>query len=269
MPELPEVETIKQALISKIKNKKITNLNLYVQKALRTPFNLNNLINETIINIHRKGKHMVVETNEYWCCLHLRMEGKIFYFNEKPLNLKHSIIFIKFDKGYLDFKDHRKFATIDIFSKNEYLEWRNIPLIQRIANEPWDINEKDFIEIVKKRKTNIKNVLLNQKIISGLGNIYVNETLYRSGISPFTIASHLSKNDIKKILNISKKVLEEAIKMKGTTISTYKFDPTTTGQYQKELTVHKKKKCPKNHPIKFDKISGRGTFWCPICQKEK
>lgn len=262
MPELPEVEVVREILSRDVENRKIIESKLISNKSLRTKINISFLNNQIIKKIHRKGKQLVLETVDYFVAMHLRMEGKIFYyssFDEK--DIKHAIAYFILDEGVMIFSDFRKFATIDIYSKNEYRTWKDIPVITKIGPEPFEAKPLDLFNILQKRKSPIKTILLDQSIISGIGNIYVNEILFSSKISPFRLGKDITLEEIETIIYHSKKILKKSIKYGGSTISSFKSSNNHIGNYQQFLKVHGNKK------YKFDKIGGRGTWWDPDNQK--
>ncbi len=272
MPELPEVRVVLNKLKIEFLNKKIKKIELFVEKSLKN-FDVNEFLkikDELILNFKQHGKNLIVETNNFYFVLHLRMEGKFKIINESDKdNIKYKIAKFYFDNNkILIFSDHRKFATINVFKKNEneiekYLE--------KYGPEPWNINLSILYEKVKNKKTPIKNTLLDQKYMSGLGNIYVDEVLYKSKIHPKTKTSLINFNEWEIIIKNSIDILNEAIKLKGTTIKTFS-SIGEIGMYQDKLIVHQRenKNCKNcNSIIKKIVVGGRGTYFCSKEQIEK
>lgn len=270
MPELPEVETIRQTLRKKIINKRIIDVDIRYKKIIKTDYASfrKNIINQTITEIERKGKYLLIKLNDYYLISHLRMEGKYFLCDADKIRNKHDhIVFIFSDNKELRYNDVRKFGTMHLKRKNEV--FKGEPL-SKLGIEPF---EKDFtIEYLKnklKGKRSIKNALLDQRVIAGLGNIYVDEVLFLSKLHPETSLDYLNDEDYLNIINASKTVLEKAIKLGGTTIRSYYSDDGITGRFQNELVVHnqKDKGCINcgDKIIKI-KVGGRGTYLCPTCQ---
>ena len=271
MPELPEVETVKNTLKRLVLNKKIVNVNVMYSKIIEYP-DINKfkeeLINQTIKDIKRRGKWLMFELNDYFLLSHLRMEGKYLIRSINDSYDKHEHVeFVFSDNTTLRYKDTRKFGRMYLYKKEEV--YNNKP-ISELGLEPWDsnLNIKYLKEKLKDKKIPIKTVLLDQSIIVGLGNIYVDEVLYLSHINPNKKPNELKDNDLKNIIKYTKEVLDKAIKLGGTTIRTYESSEGVHGLFQNELLVHNKKICPKcNRKLDIIKIGGRSTYFCSKCQK--
>lgn len=277
MPELPEVQTIINNLLKqKIVNHKIIGVNFYKTKVLKnsTPKQFTDFLkNEKILDIERIGKYIIFKlSNKKEMVVHLRMEGKLFYESnlQKP-DLKFLMLSIIFDnKQRLSYYDMRMFGTFHIYKNNEYLKSKEI---QKVAIDPLNksFTGKFLEDKCKKINRAIKTVLLDQTVVSGIGNIYVDEILFRSKVHPLTKPKYLKSNQYDLIAKNAKIVLKDAIKHKGTTVASYKFDPNHTGGYQSRLLVHTRvgKPCPVCKTIiKKIKVNGRGTYFCPSCQKQ-
>lgn len=272
MPELPEVETIKRYLNKHIKNKTINKISILYKKIVNgnlTDFK-KKLTNKKIIKVKRYGKYLVFLLNgENVLISHLRMEGKYILGQNKKDKTKYARVIFYFNDGtILNYDDSRTFGRMNILNKKKYL---NEPPISKLGPEITSkkINLQKIFNIFKKSRRTIKEVLLNQKIISGLGNIYVDETLFESKISPLTKANKLTKLDILRILKNASKIIKLAIKFKGSFIKTYHFAKDKIGSFQNFLKVYGKKgqKCVKCKKILVKtKINKRGTTYCPNCQ---
>lgn len=271
MPELPEVETIKRYLNKYVKNKTINKILVLHKKTIignLTNFK-KNLINKKIIGIKRYGKYLIFLLNSKNVLIsHLRMEGKYILGQNQKDKTKHARIIFYFDDGtILNYDDSRTFGRMNIMDKEKYL---HVPPISKLGPEiNKKINLKNFFNALKKSKRTIKEVLLDQKIVAGLGNIYVDETLFESKISPLTKANKLTELDASNILKNANKIVNLAIKFKGSFIKTYYFTKNETGSFQNFLKVYGKKgqKCVKCKKILIKiKINNRGTTYCPNCQ---
>lgn len=271
MPELPEVETVKETLKLKIIGKKIKNIDIYYNDIIE---NINvedfkeKLKYETFNDIYRKGKWLIFKLDNYYLLSHLRMEGK---FNLKEsndyLNKHEHVVFTFTDSTQLRYMDTRKFGKMHLVENLE-----NSETLNSLGLEPWDekLNKFYLYDKYKNKKTAIKTVLLDQNIIAGIGNIYADEILFLCKLNPQKRTCDLKEKDLENIIKYTKEVLEEAIKMGGTTIRTYSSSEGVHGRFQQNLKVHNKKgsNCPNCNTL-IDKITvnGRGTFYCPKCQK--
>lgn len=273
MPELPEVETVKETLKRKVLNKTISNVVIRYDGIIESPSVVdfsNNLKNQTIRDITRKGKWLIFELNDYYLLSHLRMEGKYFFKNhDDDVNKHEHVIFDLGNNEELRYMDTRKFGKMYLIRKNEI---DNVGPLKDLGLEPWDDNlTSDYLlGKYKNKKLPIKTVLLDQSIIVGIGNIYADEILFLSKLNPLKISNLLDEKDCNNIIRYTREVLEKAIKMGGSTIRTYSSVDGVHGLFQNELLVHGKDKG--NCPVcdeKIDKIrvGGRGTYYCQKCQK--
>lgn len=270
MPELPEVETVRNTLKLNILNKKIKDVKVYysniIQNVSKEEF-INKLKGQTFIDVLRKGKHLIFVLDDYYLIGHMRMEGKYFLMHDEEIN-KHDHIIFEFNDSNLRYNDTRKFGTMHLYSKSDDIY--NINPLNKVGYEPFDelmTKEYLFSKISKSSKA-IKVVLLDQTIISGLGNIYVDEVLFMSGLHPETKANLIDVNKCDELIENSKIVLNKAIKLGGTTIRSFQSSHDISGRFQNELLVHTKEVCPTcNHKIKKIRVGGRGTYVCENCQK--
>lgn len=273
MPELPEVETVKNTLKPKLINKKITNIKIYHNNIIEYPevetFS-KKIINQKIIDISRYGKWLIFVLEDYYLLSHLRMEGKYFFKNKEDELTKHEHVVITLDdKIELRYHDVRKFGKMLLIEKDKIKEIG--PLVD-LGYEPWDekLNTDYLKEKYKNKSLPIKTVLLDQTIITGIGNIYADEILFLSKINPEKKANILVEKELEKIIKYTKIVLEEAITQGGSTIRSYTSVDGVHGLFQQKLNVHTKagQKCPScNTTILKIKVGGRGTYYCPTCQK--
>ena len=269
MPELPEVETVRKILEKNIINKQIKDIVVRYDRIIQNE-NVSDFIeklkNQTFLEMRRRGKHLICVLNDYYLIVHLRMEGKFFYMKDSNYSVHDHIIF-KFDDGELRFNDTRKFGTMHLFDKN--LDIYNLAPLNKLGKEPYD-EGFDYLYLkpfFNKSNKPIKTTLLDQSIIAGLGNIYVDEVLYMSNIHPLEKTKNLTDDQIKKIVTSSIIVLNKAIKLGGTTIKSFQSSHDITGRFQNELLVHTKQYCPScNEKIIKIRVGGRGTYYCKNCQ---
>ena len=270
MPELPEVETVKEVLKKQILNQKILDAVVNYPKMIENMDYLefiSKLKNQTIVDIKRRGKWLLFELNNYYLLSHLRMEGKYYIKSFDDEVTKHQHVIFKFKDFELRYNDTRKFGRMYLLDKDNIY---NTKPLNELGYEPWDNNLN--IEYLKSKYKNkrlpIKTVLLDQSIIVGIGNIYDDEILFLSKINPYKKANELTDIELNNIINNTKVVLEKAIKLGGTTIKTYTSSEGVHGRFQNELLVHTKTNCPIcNSKLNIDKINGRSTYYCINCQK--
>lgn len=275
MPEMPEVETVRRILQDRIVGKTIRDIDVFYPKMIRnvdeTAF-IKTLDGQTIRRMDRYGKHLQFVTEDWVVFSHLRMEGKYFI---KPLDdpkEKHEHMIIYFTDGTsLRYHDTRKFGTFDLIDPNHITQ--NSPLVG-LGPEPTSaaLTPKYLFNKLHHRTRAIKPTLLDQEVICGLGNIYVDEVLFRSKIHPETPAGLITKTQIKTIIKSCQEVIQKAIELGGTTVRSYTASLGVTGRFQNELNVHTKvdQPCPKcGTTIIKTKVGGRGTYLCPSCQKQR
>lgn len=273
MPELPEVETVKESLKIRLKGKKILSANVIYNNIIAYPevkdF-IKQISNQTINDMKRRGKFLIFDLDDYFLLSHLRMEGKYFFKTKDDVLDKHEHVTFDLDSGEeLRYKDTRKFGKMYLIKKEDI---EIIGPLKDLGLEPWDENLTNnyLLDKFKKRKLPIKSVLLDQSIIVGIGNIYADEILFMCKINPLKQCNLITEEEASNIIKYTKQVLEKAIRMGGTTIRTYSSVDGVHGLFQEELLVHGKDKglCPecKNKILKI-KVGGRGTYYCEKCQK--
>jgi len=193
------------------------------------------------------------------------MTGKLIYERLPEKTSSHErASFLFADNTKLIFDDTRAFGKIQIYKKDDEVESLKKLGVEPLTEE-FDVNY--LKNILKNRKSSIKNLLLNQTIIAGLGNIYTNEILYRARISPLKKGNKFSLKKLKTIVEKTKEVLKQAIKYNGTTISDYRSVEGKTGEFQNFLKVYGKEFCECGNQIKRIKQAGRSTYYCPFCQR--
>ncbi len=288
MPELPEVEVVRQSLDKKITQKKVKkvivrNKNLRIKIPNSFPELLKNL---KIEKVRRFSKYLILHlSNLSFCLIHLGMSGTIHLVRKNKKNYvtnvsfysypilpkKHNHVEIVFDDYRFIYNDPRRFGFFQLIKNKDKL----IKRFKNLGPEPFQskFNLGYVFSFLKNKEKNIKDFLLDQKFVSGIGNIYASEILFLSGISPSRKGNQINKNDCIKIIANSKKVLTYAIKSGGSTIRNFKNISGFKGNFQKNFKVYqreglncKKPKC--NGIIKKKNISKRSTFFCNICQKK-
>ena len=271
MPELPEVETVKEVLKKELLNQKILDVIVNYPKMIEqisVEDFIKNLKNQVIIDIKRRGKWLLFELNDYFLLSHLRMEGKYYIKNFDDEVTRHQHVIFKFKDFELRYNDTRKFGRMYLLDKNNIY---NTKPLNELGYEPWDENltESYLKKKFSKKNISIKTALLDQTIISGIGNIYDDEILFLSHIHPKTKSNALSKRQLRTIIDMTRLVLQKAIEQGGTTIRSFEASEGVHGRFQHELSIHGKNECPICHnPVMKEFIGGRGTYYCKHCQKK-
>ena len=274
MPELPEVETVCRALSKVIKNSRIKKIEFY-RKDLRWQVKDNlevSLKNNILIDPYRRGKYILIPTNtDKIFLIHLGMSGQI-RIKKKDIVQKHDhmrMIVENNNKHFVvTYNDSRRFGYIDLFKKKELREHF---LLSKIGVEPLgrELTTEYLKNNFKKRVINIKNALIDQKIIAGIGNIYASEILYKAKINPLRKVNSLSQNDLNSIITFTKIILKRSIDVGGTTIRDHMQPDGSLGYFKQKLQVYGKvnEKCKTcNSFIVKEVISNRSTFICKHCQ---
>lgn len=273
MPELPEVETVRNTLKNLILGKEIRDVDVFYEKMIRN-ISINDfkesLIGKKLIDIERTGKYLIFNFDGTALLSHLRMEGKYFFKGLEQREKHEHVIFYFTDGTTLRYNDTRKFGTMDIHSMKDVYSKSSIV---KLGYEPFrkEMTGVHLRSLLSNRTIAIKSALLDQTVIAGLGNIYVDEVLFLSNIYPTVQANSLALKAYKKIVDNAEIVLSKAIELGGTTIRSYTSSLGVTGRFQNELFVHMReheacKKC--DTIIVKTKVNGRGTYYCPSCQKE-
>ncbi len=286
MPELPEVEIVKQSLDKKIKFKKIKKV-IIKNRNLRfkIPLNFENFLRSTIIKkITRFSKYIILHfLNGSFCIIHLGMSGTIHlikknkkikitntsFYNSPNLPEKHNHIEIKFNNFSIVYNDPRRFGFFEIIKNKEELNKR----FSHFGPEPFSKSfDLKYVHNYLKKKKNIKSFLLDQKFVSGIGNIYASEILFLCKINPQKRGKNLNQTECKKIIYFSKLVLKKAIKLGGSTIRDFKNISGNKGLFQNEFKVYQREylNCLNRNclgKIKKKTLSKRSTFFCNKCQK--
>ena len=287
MPELPEVEVVKQSLEKYILNESLLKI-VIKNKKLRFPIPINlskKLSKKNIVNVKRFSKYVVIEfKNELFLLIHLGMSGTLHltknlkyskntnlsFYHSKNLPKKHNHVYFIFKKFLIIFNDPRRFGFLKLIKGKTSLK----NYFSKYGPDPFD-NNFNFGYVKKylsKKNKNIKNTLLDQKFISGIGNIYASEILNYAKINPLKPSGKMSNSEINRIIFYVKKVLKYSIKQGGSTISNFHSIKGKMGSYQKEFRAYnREKEICKNKScsgIIFKlNISNRSTYMCNTCQK--
>ncbi len=288
MPELPEVEVVKQSLKNYVINKSLIKV-IVKNKKLRFPISQNfskELNNRKIVNVKRVSKYIVVQFKfDCFLIIHLGMSGTLHiirknnslkntnlsFYSSKNLPKKHNHIYFILKNFSIIYNDPRRFGFVKLINGKNNLK----NYFKKLGPDPFkkNFNLNYFKKSLHKKKKNIKNVLIDQNFISGIGNIYASEILNYSRINPQKLSGNLNDNEINKIIFYTKKVLKYAIKRGGTTINNFHSIKGNPGSYQKEFRAYDREnnkcinKLCSGTIIKLN-ISNRSTYMCNICQKK-
>lgn len=271
MPELPEVKVVAKSLEQTIKNQKIIDIKIINEKFIKeinAQDFINAIINQTIINVSNYGKFILIFlSNKKVILSHLRMEGKYTIIQNKIFP-KHTYLIFKFESGwYLCYSDSRMFGT---FHLRELENYNKIPPLSKLAKTPEQSDVNEIFLKFQKKNIAIKSALLDQSLVVGLGNIYVNEALWAAQINPTRSAKSISKKELSLILEHSTRIMDASFALGGSSILSYESLNSQKGSYQNFLQVHTKqnKPCSRcNNLISKIKVNGRGTYYCAFCQK--
>ncbi len=272
MPELPEAETIRKELLKIIKGNKITSLTVLLPKLLRRSHSPRTLVrrvhNRTVVDVKRRGKALLfILDSADVLIIRLGMTGQLLWRcpGSPDCKDKHTHVIITFEGGgKVLFRDVRQFGELYLTKKED------VEKTLRMGIEPL---QKDFspkvLEMILSSPMKIKNLLMDQKKIAGIGNIYSDEILFEAGIYPLKPAFHLKKREIQRLHQAIGSVLREAITCKGDTVSDYRTPTGGKGSYQNFHRVYRRtgepcRKC--QVPIERVKIAGRSCHFCPACQ---
>ncbi len=271
MPELPEVETVKRVLLPIVKGRTITKIDINrktIVNNLEDEF-VSYYTNEKFLDITRIGKFLIFHlTKDKVLISHLRMEGKYIELLESDQDTKYARVVFHLDNNHkLCYDDSRSFGRMIINDEKHYKEEKELA---KLGPEPFFVdNVSNLINKTKKMSLPIKTALLSQELITGLGNIYVDEVLFASKIHPLTPAKLITKDEWEKIIKESKRILNAAIEAGGSTIKSYHPGKDIDGNFQTSLLAYGRngQKCVVCHTnMRFIKVNGRGTTFCPHCQ---
>ena len=263
MPELPEVETVVRGLRNTILNEIIVDLEVPWQKAFLPDDAYDELIGQTILGIQRRAKFILITLEQGTLVVHLRMTGKLTpVFSEK-----HVTVILHFRSGNsLYFQDMRKFGR---------MEYTRDPqtLLAHLGPEPLsdEFTATVLWDLLQSKSRLIKPLLLDQRFIAGLGNIYVDEALFVAGIQPLSLSSAVPKKQVVALHRAIQSILQASIDAQGTTVLNFSHGSDEVGSYQGNLKVYGRGKQPCyicDTEIEKIKVGQRGTHFCPRCQNK-
>ncbi|MFZ2664395.1 MAG: bifunctional DNA-formamidopyrimidine glycosylase/DNA-(apurinic or apyrimidinic site) lyase [Patescibacteria group bacterium] len=276
MPELPEVYTISQDLKKNIIGYKIKNIQISKYYKLPSPINtkLKNTIGLKILDVDNIAKNVVIKLSKNtYIVFHLAMTGRILLRESSHKDDNWVKVVLELEKNKktvnLKFADMRQFGKLLVLNKQGLSTLTNKYGLSPLEDK---ITPEKFLKAIKSKRSNIKNVLLDQKIISGVGNIYATDSLFLSKIHPKVSTQDITLGDATKLLKSVRQVLKEGIKNRGSTLPDKMYVDIfgNEGHQQNHFKIYLKQKCPVcNSKVEFIKINGRGTYLCPTCQVYK
>lgn len=287
MPELPEVETIRRGLEPLILKKKIVQVDVDTQTRKAFQGDEKDVVDTIVVGLRRRGKALLIDlSNGVTMMIHLRMTGQLIWrgiderdnfaaghpsknFMAELPNSQTRVSFV-FEEGALYFNDQRKFGFVKVLSTEKVEEEK---FIRELAKEPWEMTTKElFARCRRHAKAPIKAVLLDQKVIAGLGNIYADESLFYASVHPAKKAGELTEEQVALILEGARSVMMESIDSGGSTMATYVKPDGSTGSYLENFAKvfrREGRDCVRcGETILKTRVAGRGTHYCPKCQKK-
>lgn len=274
MPELPEVETVRRQLAKRIVGMHVTKVIITYAKMIQgsvTDF-VAHVEGATFLEPTRVGKYLFLHLdNGYTIISHLRMEGKYHYDKVDGVQSRHCHVRFQSTEAELAYLDTRKFGTMELVKTDNISQ---VESIAKLGPEPFfeTCTQTYLYEQLQKRKMALKSVLLDQRVVCGIGNIYADEILFATRLNPQMPACAVSKQKAGQIITEARRILENGIRAGGASIRTYQSLDTIDGMFQLELAVHMQKDKPCQNcqtPIVKIKVGGRGTYYCPRCQKQR
>jgi formamidopyrimidine-DNA glycosylase len=273
MPELPEIETICRGLRPHLEGRKISSVQV-IERRLRTLIDArlaDRLHGQTIVKVGRRGKYILIYlAGKTTWVFHLGMSGKLIHVGSNTPRERHDHIIASLDSGYqLRYHDPRRFG-LSLLADEDALT--DLPQLVQLGLDPFAprFNGQYLYAFTRKSQRRVHDLLLDQRIVSGLGNIYTNEILYRAGVRPTSRAAKLTRNKIEEIAALIPKILNEAIRWCGTSFSDYRDADDKFGEFQNHLRVYDRegedcRSC--RSVIKRVAMGNRSAFYCPSCQK--
>ncbi len=270
MPELPEVETIARALRGQVVGQAVSAAQVRWPRAVATPAPdefVAALVGRRITAVGRRAKFLVLAlAPQGYLLIHLRMTGRLLYeaagAAPRPLDGRTHVSLYFQGGGALHYHDQRKFGRL-------YLVGAPDEILRGLGPEPLEASPEQFAALLRARRRQIKPLLLDQHVLAGLGNIYVDESLWRAGVHPLRRADTLAAADISRLYEAIRAVLTEAIANKGTTLRDYRAPSGETGENQWALAVYGRagEPCPRcGQAVQRVVVGSRGTHLCPQCQ---
>ncbi|NPA48643.1 MAG: DNA-formamidopyrimidine glycosylase [Thermodesulfobacteria bacterium] len=270
MPELPEVETIKRTLSKHLPSRQIKGCEIRLPKlVLPAPEEFSRtVVGQKVLELERRGKFLLLHLSGNLSLLcHFRLTGQLIYLPDGQEEPPHTHLRFILDQGNLLYADLRQFGKLELLKREEISRH---PSLLKLGPEPWELTPETFCQLLQRSHRQLKALLLDQSVIAGLGNIYVDESLFRAGLHPTRKASSLSPEEAVKLHHIICEVLKEAIATGGSSVRNYVDGEGKSGTFQERHLVYGRRgqPCPRcKTPIAYTTVASRGTHFCPVCQK--
>ncbi|SHK01956.1 bifunctional DNA-formamidopyrimidine glycosylase/DNA-(apurinic or apyrimidinic site) lyase [Desulforamulus aeronauticus] len=277
MPELPEVETVVRSLEAHLAGLTVTGVNLLKPEVIRSPKSeefIELLIGKAFLKkLGRRGKYILLHLSDNLTLVaHLRMTGRLIYCEaEFPLEKHTHVIFLLDNGKHLRFADVRRFGRLQLIATPKIMELSGIKDLGPEPLEP-EFTREFFKREIRRRRTRIKPLLLDQSFIAGLGNIYADEALFRAKVHPERLAPDLTSREAAGLHKAIVEVISEGIEHRGTSFRDYVDGEGRSGSFQNHLKVYNRENLPCSHcgkPISRIKVAGRSSYYCSSCQKTK
>ena len=274
MPELPEVETVRRGLVNVLVGRSIQAIDIQLPRLIKWPALpdfITLLVGKRICAIERRGKYLLLKLEDgVVLVIHLRMTGRLYYRRAEEVHDPYTRVVFFLDNGArLVFADTRTLGTLSALHADEVAAVHGLASMGPEPLSP-EFTVEYLLNALKRRKAKIKSLLLNQEIIGGLGNIYVDESLFLAGIYPERKGASLSPVEVARLLASINVVIQDALSHQGTTFRDYRDSYGREGGHQHHLKVYGRKgeKCATcGNPILRIEVGGRGTHFCPHCQQ--
>jgi formamidopyrimidine-DNA glycosylase len=266
MPELPEVETVKRDLCAHVVGKKIATVTVRDARVIRQPRErafVRALQGQGIESAGRRAKVLLLNLSSgKTLTVHLKMTGQLVY---PGTGEKSRVSFVFTDGTQLDFNDNRVFGELRVVR-----DWRELPFIRALGPEPFDLTPGDFCARLAGKRATIKSLLMDQRFIAGIGNLYAAESLFKAGICPSTPAENMNESEKRALFHTIRATLKEAIAHHGSSVDQFVRLSGERGTYIEHHAVYGRqgKPCPAcGTAIVRVTQGGRGTYYCPSCQR--
>jgi len=273
MPELPEVETIRLGLRALLPGRRVVEVQV-LEPRLRSRVSrdfASTLHGRTILDVERRGKYLLIllEGERVWVS-HFGMSGKLIYVDRERPREKHDHIIVRLDEGReLRYHDPRRFGLSLAVSRAEL---KSLLQVKNLGLDPFDprFNGSYLYAFTRGSERRIRDLLIDQRVVAGLGNIYANEILFHAGVRPTARSHRLPRDKVGEIARMTSRVLREAIRWCGTSFSDYRDAEDRFGEFQNRLAVYDRegeqcRVCASK--VKRASLGNRGAFYCPRCQR--